>query len=227
MIFFGTCTLEVWQKKIRTPHAGECVRAPRFPAELTRMSFPSVSGLDVRVWGPAAWIWLHTVARQFPAQPSTSERVVAVRFLESFRDNIPCASCRAHFGGLVSETLREGPSSTVFAGGDSFFHATVDWHNAVNGRLGRRLVSHDEAHRMYRPPEEQPALPPSSSASTRAIIGSPRQALCLAVAAVGLAFVVAKSAAAESSQSRAMGRRPVCASRVMHSAAVRKRSARA
>jgi mitochondrial FAD-linked sulfhydryl oxidase len=94
-------------------------------------------------WGPKGWNWLHTLAINYPQNPTQGEGRVAYRRIWDFITHLPCAECLEHAARFVA---RRPPdlSST---------HALQAWvwgfHNAVNARLGKRLVSYEEYSAAY------------------------------------------------------------------------------
>lgn len=82
-------------------------------------------------WGPHFWMTLHIACL------GCSDYKALVEFVEGYKAIIPCLSCRLHF----AQVLEENP---VPEAGD-FFKWSVDVHNIVNVRLGKREFSYEEA----------------------------------------------------------------------------------
>jgi len=100
--------------------------------------------LSPNIWGPAAWRHLHAVSFGYPLNPSERDKAVAFAFVVGFAHTLPCMKCRTHF----IETIRSDVErkDETFHDKDSFTRATVAWHNAVNERLGKPIVSYEEVH---------------------------------------------------------------------------------
>lgn len=58
---------------------------------------------------------------------------------------IPCGSCKKHWVELITA---KPPTCTT---SEEFFTLTVDWHNAVNERIGKPVLAVDEARKLYTP----------------------------------------------------------------------------
>lgn len=51
--------------------------------------------------GRATWVFLHTLAAQFPEQPSSQQQRDARQLIDSLTRIYPCADCAQHFQELV------------------------------------------------------------------------------------------------------------------------------
>lgn len=82
-------------------------------------------------WGPHFWMTLHV------ACVGCQDYKIISEFVEGYKSIIPCLSCRAHFASVLTE------NPVPEAG--NFFEWSVDVHNIVNRRLGKREFSYEEA----------------------------------------------------------------------------------
>jgi hypothetical protein len=118
-----------------------------------------LSGL--RSWGPAGWTFLHVMSWTYPEEPSLQDREDMFIFLHAFAKVLPCARCRKHWSKLLSAALPSSSSQHLFSRENLAFFL-VDAHNDVNRKLGKSVVTHDEARRLFDP------RTPSSCVSQRA-----------------------------------------------------------
>jgi hypothetical protein len=90
-------------------------------------------------WGPRLWGAFHIACLTGTISPE---------FLEEFSKVIPCPACSVHFRQLIESNPL--PSMNQF-------EWSVDIHNQVNERIGKPLVSVDQARAMwsYPPPSTQ------------------------------------------------------------------------
>jgi len=102
--------------------------------------------MEPTVWGPKLWFFMHTIALNFPDNPSFEE----IRNYESFFENlkyiIPCDKCKLHY----TQRLNENPVSKYLTDANSLFIYTIDLHNEVNKSLGKRIYSYDEVSKIYK-----------------------------------------------------------------------------
>lgn len=101
-------------------------------------------GLTKDVWGPKAWAWLHAQAIHYPANPAKGDRLAMFARFWSFIHTLPCPECRAH---AVAYARRYPPD---FSGSEAFQTWAWCFHNSVNHRLGKPLMTAEEYRREYR-----------------------------------------------------------------------------
>ena len=94
-------------------------------------------------WGPKKWDRLHKIAIGYPRRPSPADARVAYRSIWALVVNLPCAECREHAARYVT---RNPPD---LANTETLQIWAWRFHNAVNARLGKRLVSYWEYLRLY------------------------------------------------------------------------------
>lgn len=100
-------------------------------------------------WGPAAWKFLHTATFAYGGPDgiaSHEEQAAAKNLFESLRLMLPCKDCCSHYCGA----LQKRPlTSHVLKNRDNLSRWLVDLHNDVNERLGKPIVSFEEAVGLY------------------------------------------------------------------------------
>lgn len=90
-------------------------------------------------WGRQMWHSMHMVALSFPDNPTQEQQEKFRNFYESIANVLPCPTCAANYG----KKLKEYPIQLDSR--DSLFRWTVDIHNMVNKKNGKRELSYDEA----------------------------------------------------------------------------------
>jgi hypothetical protein len=107
---------------------------------IDRLSWPPA---PKDVWGPCAWNALHSFAILFPLRPTYADRVDAYQRIWAFVTHLPCPECQAH----ATRYVLANPPDLVDT------HSLQGWvwsfHNAVNARLGKRLIDFDEYMALY------------------------------------------------------------------------------
>lgn len=98
-------------------------------------------------WGPYFWGALHLTALGCP------DAQVIRTFVECYKTVLPCIACREHF----TRVLEENPVPTT-EDRMVIFAWSVDVHNLVNERLGKPILSYDQALAIWT--DSQPALVP-------------------------------------------------------------------
>ena len=135
-------------------------------------------------WGPAGWKFLHVAAWTYPKQPTASEREKMYAFLHAFAAVLPCSRCRQHWSAFLKEEL-PSPQDSKLASRAQLTQFLVDGHNAVNHRLGKPLMSYEDASNLYDPERPGPPRP----AATRHIAMT---ISLLLLAAVCLCYVITR-----------------------------------
>jgi len=97
------------------------------------------------VVGPPMWETLHHAAFQCP-EPFAERAAALVSMARAYATVLPCAECRRHFCVLLDD---HPPEAAAAGGRDAFARWTVDVHNSVNARLGKPIVSFQQAQRRY------------------------------------------------------------------------------
>jgi len=94
-------------------------------------------------WGPIGWAWLHTQAINYPQNPTKFEQIAMFTRFWSFIQTLPCIECRIH----ATNYTRIYPPD--FSGSIGFQIWAWRFHNMVNYRLDKPLMSVNEYRRMY------------------------------------------------------------------------------
>lgn len=95
-------------------------------------------------WGPLYWKALHSIALRYCDVCNLTEVDSATigRFCHQYCSVLPCIGCRLH----ALQFIRANPPK--FKTGLEFWVYTVKFHNSVNTRLNRRVVSEAEARQI-------------------------------------------------------------------------------
>jgi len=95
------------------------------------------------VWGPIAWDWLHKLAINYSDRPTKKDVKDIIFMFWNFIYGIPCITCRAH---AYAYTQKVPP---VFNNSIMFQNWALTFHNTVNHRLGKPILSIDEYEHIY------------------------------------------------------------------------------
>jgi hypothetical protein len=89
-----------------------------------------------RVWGPHAWVFLHSVANTFPSRPTPAHREIYRDFFDCLVYVLPCKICREHY----ARWLRIEPLSFAVISRRSLQSWVSNLHNHVNQRLEKKII---------------------------------------------------------------------------------------
>jgi hypothetical protein len=95
--------------------------------------------MNQNVWGKCGWVLIHTIAINYPNNPSNSEKKNIIDFFTILGKVLPCRYCRQHYKKNLKELPIRADSKL------DLVYWTIDLHNRVNKSLGKRILSRDEA----------------------------------------------------------------------------------
>ena len=101
------------------------------------------NGLHKLSWGPKTWDAMHAMSFGFPNLPTKDEKQQAYNFFTALSVMIPCQKCREH---CKDHILTHPPK---VQNRESLSQWLFDFHNSVNKRLGKKLVSWDDCKKRY------------------------------------------------------------------------------
>lgn len=105
---------------------------------------PGAKPVPKKVWGPRGWQWAHSEAINYPAAPTPRQQQAAHLRFWAFIQGLPCGECRYH----ATEYARVYPPD--FSGTHNYQTWMWRFHNAVNRRLGKPLISAEEYRELYK-----------------------------------------------------------------------------
>ena len=94
--------------------------------------------MDQHFWGPSAWVYLHTIAHNYPQQPSSYKRNIYRDVFTNLKYTLPCRKCRKHWCKL----LRKFPIDPFLKTRDTLTLWLFMAHDMINRRLGNGVSPH-------------------------------------------------------------------------------------
>jgi hypothetical protein len=107
--------------------------------------FSEKNSSDPKLWGVHLWQFLHYSVKKFPEHPNQIEISLMKSWISSLPIIIPCETCKRHYKEYIDASNLDSVCSSRM----TLFNFMVDIHNAVNTRLGKPVISHEEAWSMY------------------------------------------------------------------------------
>jgi len=96
------------------------------------------------IWGQGTWVLLHCVTATYPLRVTPAVRDRYEQLLYSLSETLPCKKCRKHF----AKHLTLSPPSLESR--KAFMKWMIDFHNNVNHRLGKPVLTYREAYLSVR-----------------------------------------------------------------------------
>lgn len=102
------------------------------------------SYLDVRIWGPEAWNFMHAITFAYPKSNPTTEDVNNTRnFFKYVGKVLPCLICRKHFDIMLEKYPPDLQNQ------ETLTRWLVDRHNDVNKRLNKPILSYEFVQKKF------------------------------------------------------------------------------
>ena len=94
------------------------------------------------IWGPHAWIFLHSITLEYPEEPSLIDKENMIMFINSLGNVLPCSKCRDNF----KTHLKKYPlSDQALSSRKNLVKWLIDIHNCVNKIKKCNELSYEEA----------------------------------------------------------------------------------
>jgi len=130
-----------------SPHVESSPQSTHLPSTYPNTNQERLPSSNPKVWGPPLWFSLHTSSVYYPENPSPivkeriKGRILAIPY------EIPCPTCKPHASAFI-EKHRDNLDKIV-SSRMGLFRFYVDFHNAVNARHNKPIMSYDEAWKKY------------------------------------------------------------------------------
>ena len=95
--------------------------------------------MNQNIWGKCGWVLIHSIAVNYPNNPSPSEKENTIKFFTLLGDMLPCRYCRQHYHENL-KTIPINANSKM-----DLIWWTIDLHNKVNIITGKKVLSRKEA----------------------------------------------------------------------------------
>ena len=94
-------------------------------------------------WGATLWPFIHTITIIDFVDPDTQRRMTEpiIENLRGISAVIPCKSCAAHYNAFFQTEIDKRNRF----GRMELFYLFVDFHNTINQKLRKPIVSHADA----------------------------------------------------------------------------------
>ena len=102
--------------------------------------------MNSNIWGPSAWLFLHSITLNYPENPSYDDKINHKEFFERMGYILPCEKCRKHY----KENLIKKPlNMNVLQNKKNLVSWLIDVHNEVNKLNNKRTYTYDEVIKIY------------------------------------------------------------------------------
>jgi hypothetical protein len=102
--------------------------------------------MDPNIWGPHAWMFLHTITLNYPKTPTEQDKQNYKNFFNNLLYVLPCANC-AHNYQLH---LKKYPIHNFLNTRNHLIKWLIKIHNEVNTILNKPQFSYSEFKKKYK-----------------------------------------------------------------------------
>lgn len=101
--------------------------------------------MESSVWGPPAWIFLHSITLNYPEKPTSKDKKEYKSFFYSLSNILPCKVCRINY----KNNLVKYPIDKYLNSKKNMVYWLVLIHNEVNRECGKRQFTYTEAIKHF------------------------------------------------------------------------------
>ena len=101
--------------------------------------------MNPKIWGPHGWFFIHSIALNYPNNPTFKQKQQYYDFFKTLMNVIPCEKCAYHY----SENFKNYPIENFLDNTEKLFNWTVDIHNIVNQKNNKKVLSYKEAYEEH------------------------------------------------------------------------------
>jgi len=99
------------------------------------LGYPAFSHVSPQCFGPPMWKSLHNIFRAY--EPTPEKEQALKQFMSNLATLFPCPRCGAH----IKEAIKTMPTDSKY----SAFKWSIDFHNSVNERINKPILSYKDA----------------------------------------------------------------------------------
>jgi hypothetical protein len=115
-------------------------------AELSISNYNSTS--NPQFWGSSFWLILHNGALRYPEQATPLFITRMKGFIKGIPYMIPCHECKQHAIAFI-DSRTDNELNEICSGRDKLFKFYVDFHNKINIRYNKPIMSYEDAYKLY------------------------------------------------------------------------------
>ena len=98
------------------------------------------------IWGPSAWMFLHSVSLAYPKNPTDIDRINYGNFFNNLQPILPCLKCSNNY----LQHIQEEPIENHLDNKESLVKWLINIHNKVNKLNNKNTLSYDKVIDKYK-----------------------------------------------------------------------------
>ena len=94
------------------------------------------------IWGPHAWIFLHSITLEYPDHPTNEDKQNMTNFINALKYVLPCHKCKINF----NDHLQSHPlTNNILSSKSNLIKWLIDIHNSVNKLTNKKELTYEAA----------------------------------------------------------------------------------
>ena len=101
--------------------------------------------MESKIWGPSAWIFLHSITLNYPENPTQKDKKEYKSFFYSLSNILPCKVCQINY----KNNLIKYPIDKYLNSKKNMVYWLILIHNEVNRECGKKQFTYTEAIKNF------------------------------------------------------------------------------
>ena len=110
--------------------------------------------MNPSIWGPHAWIFLHSITLAYPDCPSNEDKKNIKDFFSALQNILPCPKCKLNYKHHITKYPL---TNQILCSKKKLILWLIDVHNAVNKATDKKMLSHEMALKSMYDIYDQPS----------------------------------------------------------------------
>jgi len=123
-------------------------QVPIQQVQIVDNKLPEKGDSNPNVWGPHYWYNLHNSSAIYPINANPLVRNVMKSRILAIPYELPCRKCQIHASAYIQQ-FSDIELDNIVSTREKLFNFYVDFHNAVNARLGKPIWTYEQAYNHY------------------------------------------------------------------------------
>lgn len=98
------------------------------------------------IWGPPAWIFLHSITFNYPKNPSIKDMNSAKNYFTNLWKVLPCEKCQRNY---IIHLQKKPLTDQILGSRILLINWLIDIHNLVNEQTGKTKITYQEVYKIY------------------------------------------------------------------------------
>jgi hypothetical protein len=99
-----------------------------------------------KIWGPSAWIFLHTITFNYPNYPTYQDKINYKTFFKNLKHILPCNTCKINY---LKHYDNNPLTDIILSNKDHLIDWLINIHNDVNIINDKNVVTRKEVLNLY------------------------------------------------------------------------------